>query len=353
MTIARRELLIALRSALTCVSLGSLSSIAAAASAGARTRIALLAPLSGPNAGLGRSMVRAAALLQGKDKDKPLLIDTAGADGARGAAARALRQDAQLIVGPLFASDTRAVMAVVGTRVPVLSLSNDPELQGSGAFQLGITPSQSTSAILDYARSRGVQRIALAGPGSESPWARGVAVEARRLQGILGISVQDMPADPADSDLARLATLATGPDAVLIADGGPAALALARRLRTAGVQCLATLQLLDSRPEALAALDGAWISAPDPDAFQDFAHAYAVQGNDAGLVAALAHDGLAIARRLAQAQAADRAGLLALGHFAGATGNLRFRTDGSCVREMAILLAHPAAFETVDHRAAA
>jgi hypothetical protein len=253
----------------------------------------------------------------------------------------------------LFSADTHEVMAVVGDRVPVLSLSNDPALDGSGAFRLGVTPSQATGAILDYARGRGVQRVAIAATGQESGWARGVVAEARRLQPVLGISVLDDLIDTGASDVASWVQPANGPDAVLIADGGPAALAMARRLRALDIQCLATLQAIDSRPDALAALDGAWLAASDPEAFQDFARAFAVQGDNPGLVAALAHDAMAIARRLGQSGAATHQDLVAMGRFSGATGNLRFRADGRCVREMAILCVLSSAFETVDHRVAA
>ncbi len=349
MSIARRHALILSAALLAYGPLGAFPSIAAAPSGRSRGRVALLAPLSGGNAPLGRSMLRAAALLQGKDKDRLPVFDTATDEGAAGAATRALREGARLIVGPLTAAETREVIAAVGDKAPVLSLSNDPALEGQGAFLLGVTPSQSTGAILDYARSRGVRRVAVAMPGGDSPWARGVLAEAMRLRQVLGLDVTVL-SDPASDDPAQ----GTDADALLVADGGAAAIDLARRCRARGLQCLGTLQLLDRRPDAMAALDGAWLAAPDPAAFQGFARDYAREGDDPGLIAALAHDGLSLALQLAGGGGgADRAGLLALGRFAGATGNLRFRADGACIREMAILLARPSGFETVDRRAAA
>lgn len=352
MTMNRRQALMLLNSLVSLASLASLSPLVAAAPRRKGPQgLALLVPLSGPSGALGRSITRAATLLRAKDEGDLPVFDTAGADGAAGAAMRALKQGARLILGPVFTQEVRPVMAAVGSRALVISFSNDSELRDSGAFLLGVSPSQATSAILGYAADRGIRTVALA--SGESAWSRAVAAEASRLQSILGLSVQPFAPGEDLAGLDELLRQATPPHAVLIPDGGPGALALARRLQGSNIQGLATLQALDNRPDALAAHSGIWLSAPDPDAFDRFARAFAEHGDSPGLIAALAHDGAQIARQLAAGGAFDSSALLAVPRFAGATGALRFRSDGSCVREMAILVAGPGGYAVVDRRAAA
>lgn len=308
--------------------------------------MALLAPLSGPSAALGRVMQRAVAMSGVPGGSAPATFDTAAAPGPAGAAARAVKQGARIIIGPLFGPDVRPVMETVGDRALVLTLSNDAAQRDSGAFLLGITPSQSTSAILSYALDRGVRTVAVV--AGESGWAQAVALEAERLQSILGLTVRRVGAE----GVADLSHMPDPPHAVLVPDGGPDAQRLSRAVSGTGIQMLATIQAVDHRPESLAAFDGAWLAMPDPDAFDRFARTFAQQGDSPGLVAALAHDGAMIARQLIAGSALDRAGLLA-GRYAGASGALRFRSDGACIRELAIAVVHPGGYRVMDRRTAA
>jgi outer membrane PBP1 activator LpoA protein len=128
----------------------------------AQNRVALLVPLTGPNAPVGQSIANAAnmALLDVGDKRVNLRIyDTA--PGAGDAAGKAIADGARLILGPLLANDIRAVDAVAGARaIPVLSFSNDASLAGGNVFILGFQPGQSIARSIAYARSRGIERFA-------------------------------------------------------------------------------------------------------------------------------------------------------------------------------------------------
>jgi outer membrane PBP1 activator LpoA protein len=128
----------------------------------AQNRVALLVPLTGPNAPVGQSIANAAnmALLDVGDKRVNLRIyDTA--PGAGEAAGKAIADGARLILGPLLANDIRAVDAVAGPRaIPVLSFSNDASLAGGNVYILGFQPGQSIARSIAYARSRGIDRFA-------------------------------------------------------------------------------------------------------------------------------------------------------------------------------------------------
>ena len=79
-------------------------------------KVALLVPLSGANAELGKAMLEAAQLaLFATGSDRLTLVprDTGGTpDGAAGAARSAIGEGAQLILGPLLAAEVEAVKPV-------------------------------------------------------------------------------------------------------------------------------------------------------------------------------------------------------------------------------------------------
>lgn len=265
------------------------------------------------------------------------VFDTGGTPaGAAAAAQQALRARAGIVLGPLTSAEVAPVAQAVAGKVPVVAFSNDPALTGSGAFLFGVTARQATVAILRYARTRGVRRVLVVGDGGG--WSTASGDVAKGLEAELGLTVSRVTVTPG----APLPVVGDAPDAVLVPGGGDALLAAARALRDAGVQLLATFQGVDYRPEALAALQGAWIASPDPEAFGGFASNYeARNGGRPGTIAALAYDAVGVARQLRAANQLSREGLLGEQGFSGVAGNVRFRTDGSCARTFAILVADP------------
>jgi len=322
----RRRLLRSVPSGLVASLFPSLIGPSLLASAEAAKRAppaALLVPYSGPDAAIGRSMARAAALAQA-DPKAMLIIDSGDSAATAAAAARdALKRGASLIVGPLRSAQVRTVVGAAG-EVPVLTFSNDTALLDSGAFLLGITPDQSIAPLFHYARQRGVHRIAIA---AADPW----SVAAARAGQREGMALETIEA----RDVQALLRAANPPDAILFAGPPPVS---GTDLLAAGIQPLFAFTGLDPAPQALAALEGGWMSAPDPTGFAEFATVYeGANGSPPGILAGLAHDGAAIAATLSRAGGSDRAALLAAPSFAGVCGAVRFRADGSASRDMAIL----------------
>ena len=194
--------------------------------------------------------------------------------------------------------------------------------------------------------------------GSDSAWNQQSRDAALRLQSELGLAIRPIAATAAAPE-ALLAALrkANGgvlPDALLLPDGGAPFVAVAQALRGSDVQLLGTLQALDYAPASLAALDGAWLAAPDPAGFADFARAYeARNGTAPGAIAALAFDAMGIATAMRAAGVVDRDALLVPAGFRGVAGAVRFRADGSCARDLAILVAHPAGYTVAERSAPA
>jgi ABC-type branched-subunit amino acid transport system substrate-binding protein len=302
--------------------------------------IALLVPLTGPRARLGLSMRQAALLAENSSFVQ--VFDTQGtAAGAAAAAALALKKNPPaLILGPLLAEEVPAVSSTVAGRVPVISFSNDSVLKQPGTWIFGITAGQVTSAVLRYARSRGVRSVTVL--DDRSPWSAATLLAAGQLEGELGIRVGSV-------DVTQLYDLVGEPaDAVLIPNSSDSVLASAKGFKTAGAQLLGTFQSLDDRPQALAALDGAWLASPDPVSFGTFASEFAARnGAKPGAIAALAYDAAGIANKLRGDNKLNPEGLLSSTGFHGVTGPVRFRTDGSVARDFAILAATRQGYESV------
>lgn len=338
----RRSLLRLLQSGLVASAASVvLPSFAHAAAKKDKRPIALLVPLTGPRARIGLSMRQAALLAENGAYVQS--FDTAGtASGAAAAAASALKKRPALILGPLSAEEVPAVSSTIAGRVPIIAFSNDAVLRQPGTYIFGITPGQVTGAILRYARSRGVKDVAVIDDGS--PWSAAASVAAGQHEGELGIKVRVLEV----RDGKPLPAAGEAPDAVLLPGSGEAVLAAARNLKDSGIQLLGTLQGLDHRPQALEALDGAWIASPDPVAFGTFASEFAARnGGRPGTIAALAYDAAGIANALREAGTLGPEGLLDGKGFSCVTGPVRFRTDGSVARDFAILLARPHGYEPV------
>ena len=313
---------------------------AASKKAANRPRAAILAPLSGASASIGLSMQRAAMLAQSPQAkaEDLLVLDTGGtAAGATAAVAQALKGAARIIIGPLYAGESRAAARAAGA-VPVLSLSNDEDLIGSGAFLLGITATQSVTAVLGYARSRGVRRLAVL--GGSSRWAQQGSAAAARMNDTAGLNIRQLPENTGPANLISALRKAGGgelPDALLVTEGGDALRAIARATATSGLQLLGTQQSLELRAEDIS---GTWLSGPDPAALSELADRYRSGGaSNPGIIAALANDAMTIVEALRNGGVVDRSALFASQGFQGITGPIRFAADGSAIREMPVLVA--------------
>ncbi len=303
--------------------------------------IALLLPLTGPRARLGLSMRQAALLAENNAYVQS--FDTGGtAAGAAAAATKAIKLKPALILGPLSADEVPAVSSTVAGRIPVIAFSNDSVLRAPGTWIFGITAGQVTTAILRYARTRGIKTVTMIDDGS--PWSAAAALAAGKSEGELGITVTVLQVKPGQP----LPSPGEAPDAVLLPGSGETVLAAARALKDTGIQLLGTFQGLDNRPAALAALEGAWLASPDPNAFGTFASAFqARNGGDPGTIAALAYDAAGIANTLRADNRLGVEGLMDAKGFHGVTGPVRFRTDGSVARDFAIVVAGPTGYTPV------
>ncbi len=289
-------------------------------------KVAILVPLTGPNAPVGASLANAANLAIADANAKGIRLtsyDTA-AGGAAAAATRALAEGATLILGPLLAADVSAARPVAESRgVPMLTFSNDAALASGGVFVLGFQPDQSVVRIVEHARARGARRFAALVPqgvyGQRASLAFTRAVEAGGGQIVsLTTFARDRAQLPAaarrvtdyDGRLQRAGGGRGGPaqlapvafEALLIADSGTIAAAftpvLARFGAPPGSYLLMGTELwaTESGLTRVPQMHGAQFAAVPDDRFRQLASRYEARfGGTPSRLASLAYDATLLA----------------------------------------------------------
>lgn len=303
----------------------------------ARHRIALLVPLTGPNAAVGQSIANAANLAlidTGGRKLRMTTYDTGA--GAVVAAQRAMADGNRLFLGPLLSADVRAIAPVAGKAgIPIISFSNDAEIAGGNVYLLGFSPDQAVRRVVDYARSRGITKFAGLMPSGQ--YGRNAAnVFIRSVEAADGkvVAMKDYNRDAKSvMTAARLLGVNQPYEAVLIADGGRIASVAAPQIRkgaSPGARILGTeLWNADSLVVRTPALQGAWYASVGDNLFNQLSTKYRARfGKPPFRLASLGYDAVLLATRIGAdwkvgapfpfQQLEDRGG------FAGVDGAFRF-----------------------------
>lgn len=316
---------------------------------GERNRVAVLVPLTGPDAGVGTSIANAANLAlidSGATSVRLTVYDTA--PGAAVAANAALTDGNRLFLGPLTAEDVRAIGPVARRGgVPVIAFSNDAGVAGNGTYIMGFTPDQSVDRVVRHARGKGAVRFAALVPEGTYGQRTGAALTeaVSRASGRL-IAVQGFGRSTASLTAAVRALGAEGAyDAVMIADTPSVAAAAAQLVRggpSRGAQVLGTeLWSTDRVIGNKAALRGAWFAGVPDARFDQLVTRYRARYKRIPYrLASLGYDGVLLAVRINRswdigARFPERM-LLDPDGFSGVDGAFRFRRDGTAERRMAV-----------------
>lgn len=357
-------------------------------------RVAILLPLTGANAELGQSMLRAAQLvLDGPDAPALDARDTGGTpDGAAAAARGALEGGARLILGPLTNAETAAVATVArAAGVPVLAFTSDASQAQQGVWTLGITPGQQARRLVQAVQADNRTRLAAVVP--QNPFGEALATgfvssatsaglpEPRVLRysnGFTGLNaaLKDVSGYNARrgaiEEQQRLARARSDADgrreaAELGKQDVPPSPVDALLLGAAGEQLGQAVPLLsfyDIGPDQvrilgpaiwareaprLAALSGAWYAAPDPALRAPFERNYAARHNAPPReLASLAYDAAGIARVVADQSGFPLNSLMRPEGFVGADGPLALQPDGSVRRGLAVFEIGPGGSRAVQ-----
>jgi ABC-type branched-subunit amino acid transport system substrate-binding protein len=312
-----------------------------------RHRVALLVPMSGTNAGIGRSLNNATqmAILDLKaDNVRITTYDTAL--GATAAATRALADGNKLILGPLLAEDARAIAPLARRAgVPVLSFSNDTGVAGNGTYVMGFAPSQSIERVIDYARRSGVTEFAglmptgLYGERASTAFLRAVETAGGK---VTALETYNRGAPAMNAAIARLARSPF--QAVLIADSASGAVTAIPGIRraNANARVLGTeLWNSDSGIGGMTALTGSWFASVSDTRYRTYAGMYRARFGAAPYrLSTLGYDAVLLTVRVARdwrpGENFPTGRLSDEGGFGGIDGAFRFGRDGVAERALEV-----------------
>ncbi len=364
-------------------------------------RVALLLPLSGPNAPVGQAMLNAAqlALFSFADDAFELLPqDTKGTpEGALEAVALAIGDGAELILGPLLSECVKAIsLHARAAGVPVLGFSSDRTVAGAGTYTMGFLPSAEVHRIIAYAHSKGHQRFAALVPDNSygsaivsalesaanklgavvtkvkyydpraedyTPVVRQLANYQARREALVSQrkKLETRGDEIAKRSLKRLDGLQTigdlSFDALLIPVGGKklqeiAALLPFFDIDPAKIKMLGTGQWGGKGLGAEPALIGGWYAAPPPTARINFIRQYKdLYGKNPHRLATLAYDASALAAVLSLVKEGpnfSKAAITIPSGFAGRDGIFRFLPEGIAERGLAVLQLTPRGSKVID-----
>jgi ABC-type branched-subunit amino acid transport system substrate-binding protein len=285
------------------------------------------------------------------------------ADSAKDAAKLALKDGADIILGPLFgATVPEAAEAARAKNVPLISFTNDRAAAKSGAYMLSFTPDQEISRIVSYAAKRGYTRFAILAPDSELGTRAQAAFQAAvtAAGGVVTVS-QRYPRDPSQlqtpiASAAAAIRAAGGKQAILIPERGVllraiAPLLIVNKVDMTRTKLIGTSAWGEEDVTKEPALKGGWYAAPDPAAHAAFETRFEkAYGKKPTKLASLAYDAAALAASLGAngPEGVTRNRLENADGFMGADGLFRFLPDGTAERGLAIIEVQQGATKVAD-----
>ncbi|TRD09875.1 penicillin-binding protein activator [Erythrobacter insulae] len=314
-----------------------------------RHRVALLVPMGGNTAEVGRSIANATTMALLDTNANNLRLTTYDTSkGAASAARKAIADGNKLILGPLLAENVPAVQAAARpANVPAISFSNDIRVASADVFLMGHVPEQSIRRSVAYARERGSNNFAALVPegtyGQRSFDALNNALND--FGGNLVGSASYARGNTSIVSAAQRLRAAGGYDTVVIADGARLAVLAAAEVKSSGADGTRILGTeLWSGESVLTrsnAIDGALFSAVSDGRFKRFADSYEGRfGSKPYRIATLGYDSVLLTLRVARDWRVGRdfptAMLFDRGGFLGVDGPFRFGRDGIAERALEV-----------------
>lgn len=360
-------------------------------------RVGLLLPFSVSSEGaqkIASAMFDAAQLAAFDAGDDRFLIipkDTRGtAEGAAVAARSALRDGAEMLLGPLFSESVEAAANVArAANTPMIAFSSNLDVAGNGVYLLSFPPELEIERVTEFAVEQNLTRFGVLAPQnvygdrvssafSEEVFVRGGTIvrEERYVQEpdamlepakrLARYSQDIIPAelrhgfDPNDPQSAAVndSGFTRGYQAVLMPEQGTLLRALAPLLPYYNVdinqvKLLGVSSWNNPRLTREPALRGGWFAAPDPTITRNFENRFAnAFGAAPPRLASLAYDAALLSARLAREDRrrrrfSDEAITDPNGYF-GADGLFRLNPDGTIERGLAILEIQPDGIKVID-----
>lgn len=366
-------------------------------------KVALLVPLSGPHKDLGQAFLQSSQMAM-FDMNFPAFEimprDTAGdPQTAQKAAENAIRNGAELILGPLFATSVRAAKPVARRHnINMIAFSTDWSLAGDNTYIMGFLPFAQVQRVAGYAIDNDYQNIGILAPNTD--YGNAVIAAYNSLTYRAGLPRADIARfsgddnqisevvknfthyderqailesiTDADGNLIDGAALPPLPfDAILMPAGGDQARSISNLLSyydldEKTVKRLGTGLWDDMGLAAEQSMNYAWFAAPSPEQRKDFETRFRqLYGYSAPRLATLPYDATALA--IVLARKAHSEGMLenasasygrstVYSHnqisnpngFAGVDGIFRFRPDNLVERGLAVLEISDGEINVID-----
>lgn len=324
--------------------------------AGEPIRVGVVLPLSHPSAEvrqLAQAILDAAQLAVFESGNREILLmprdDKGTPEGATAAVGDALSGGAEIIIGPLFATSVSAAGPLVSARnIPMIAFSTDRAVATQGIYLLSFQPEEEVARVVQFAREQGRQTFA--GVFPQSPYGGRVEAAYRKAVvesgGVMGPTAYYTSTGPNEM-LAAVRTLGTsGFDAIILPEGGAGLRTLAPLLPFVGidsreVRVLGTGLWDDPQAAREPSLVGGWFAAPDPVRHQAFEARFKdAYGYQPPRIASLGFDAVSLVHTYSNGLPFQRYlvnTFLDPNGYAGIDGILRFRTDGSIERGLAVI----------------
>ncbi len=325
---------------------------------GEKIRIALILPLSaeGRSAKIAEQLKQAGELaLFEADNPNIILItkDTKGTpEGARAAADAAVRDGAEIILGPLFSASVRAATPIVQqANIPMIAFSSDQTVAGNGVYLLSFLAGHDVSSIIGYAVSQGKRRFAAYLPQdaygqiAEQALRKAVASHGAEIVAIATYPKDTNGMVTAAKPLAE-AALAKGADSLFMPGGQQFLPQLSSLIPYHSIDTEKIKLLGSSRWDYASVgnqkpLIGGWFPAPDPAGWRQYSQRFTqTYGAVPKRITTLPYDAVSLAVSLSRHPKGSRfspSRLTQTSGFAGVDGLFRLMPSGVSERRFAIL----------------
>ena len=344
-----------------------------------KVTVALLLPLSGEASDLGKAMLDAAQMALYDANYSGLVIQPVDTQGAAfiasQAAEQAIKNDAQLILGPVFSSTTQAVIPVAEkANINVISLSNDRALSGKGVYLMGFMPDQQIQRVATYALQKGLSDFAAIVPNNSygsmaadeytetvsnyggnlhrtEYYLSGHQGLRLTLQRIVHLVLSSLPQSKGNNEMF---SENERENALFIPEGGESLsriVSLVQSKHDKNVQLLGTGQWDDSSVIMNPDLRGGWFAGTEPSKRKRFEQRFDdIYGYRPPRIASLAYDAVAFTVTLMryEGKAFTRKALTNPRGFSGIDGIFRLRRDGISERGLAILEIGDSGVKVID-----
>ncbi len=332
--------------------------------------VALLVP-SGSGQGtdelLAQSLENAARLamrdLNGATIDLRVYQTAGDASLAAANANKAVEEGAEIIIGPVFATNANAAAkAVAGRGISVLSFSNNAAIAGGNLFVLGPTFQNTANRMAAFAASQGKQRIVVvygedvAGTQGRDAIDRAVALQGGQIVGSVSYALSQQDVIAAIPQI-KSAVEATAADAIFFTTDTATALPLlSQLLPEAGISTNVAQFMgltrwdIPAQTLSLPGVQNGWFAIPDPAATAAFSSQYqAAYGSAPHPIGGLAFDAIAAIGALSsQGAGLSPAALTQGAGYRGASGIFRLNGDGTNTRGLAVATINEAQVQILN-----